>query len=1439
MMKKMMQDGVQIGCYQETAASNTKIRKAFVNHDINGYKTFFTQHDKSKQVRGMMTVVDETLVANRLPVRNVKSLLAVEIHESATTPKVIIINVYINPALTRAEKNDVYKEMTEIRRNFHHQNVVIVGDFNEKPDTVDHKVVTRINEGRYGRAKLLRSPHFTFTSGTKVRSKIDHAVVALDVVLDSMLTIIQKGAIPHITCDHRALFVQIGDITAVRKNKRIASPPHEIVYPNIPGHMYDWGAVKESIPLLNRVATHRMILNNANTLASDPTWQEIWHEMHNDEATNPQATPQARIDRLYERIVTNAHQLMKKHILPKLANADQRRKRRKACAWKLREHWSAVATLVRTHKIGLRGLNLTDSVHLTTTVKNHLETNYHRVWDEGQYGAINRSLTRIIDLTEKQELKENQAEKGNLQNLLKGKKQSQNPPIRLQTANNLTTTTDKDTAEQFAKHMDAFNQETKRKTDQLEYEGTDGESRTSQLTEGKLQDGRIEEHHVAATIINGKPHASIGSDGVPYSFWKACTYPVTKMLNGRDEGKGTAQHLINRSCEVMDAKYGVKRPKNVHATMFTREPDPNNWLLKCLTRVLNMAYMTKTTPTLWNISHITMLPKGGDASLPENFRPISLMANAQKILHTILNERLNDYLDETQTLDTAQCGYRRKRSRCEQILTILEYVKHRRTYRGEQTWAAFLDIKKAFDGVNHRSLLDGLVNVGITPESPFYQYIEQMYGNLYYCCKVGTSFSTAKKQDVGIKQGCPLSPVLFNIMFDSIISKIITSDDIMEEDEDLTLLLHKVAQGVLAYADDVALLGRNREKLMKMLKKAVDLMGKHGLMVNQKKTKVMVFNGPEIGPENNKVSFTHQGENYSFDVVDDFRYLGFVYNSRITNENHVLNAQYYETIPIKRTKYQFEYLLTNRELPIPFKADVIRSDVYPILLHNAPVLGVLYHHNKEMFTKKVANPINKMLRKIMLNSSRKANTGTTTLGNYVAMNITMPDVYVRVQAFNWVCSIFQHERNQTLIALMHQGHLDQPYVGAPGSRSAHIRTNANWLESARQNAQQFNHSESGSSPHGQLTRSFIAEMKKLLCEARVMNAKGDIVTVNFLPLLPSKLHEYMQKYAPEVVEPLSMVGKRVIHVKKWETIVREGLFTRDCRQFDLNVKFEQRCAEVVTQLLYNTHERANANKETFINFGKNGGAKTMKRINQCARLTPDFNRGWDALRTFVMDGHRPMESISDRERIECESCPGKLMDAEHVLLKCPKFEAIRAEAFEKTHQILTKEGLTQKLQHTMASVRKVNDNDVLERLKADLDAADVDAELYDAPMSVKAMAIREAYGMTNVNKLLRSEYHISGKRREVLLKKNRVLDEQVQRLTSEDYIKYVKLKEFATKNANLDQLDKATNWTAESLGKLFPRIHDALNVSSAGFIEACWRTTFMASFFTISDSIWR
>jgi hypothetical protein len=152
------------------------------------------------------------------------------------------------------------------------------------------------------------------------------------------------------------------------------------------------------------------------------------------------------------------------------------------------------------------------------------------------------------------------------------------------------------------------------------------------------------------------------------------------------------------------------------------------------------------------------------------------------------------------------------------------HIKHRK-----RLYMAFIDVSKAYDSIYRETLWKILADRGVGPI--VLQLIKRMYigGTVV---RVGKSFSALPFNATrGVKQGCLLSPLLFNIALDAAFRTAIPNMQPCSEMEvDLTLL---------AYADDMALCAHTPQQLQHNIDTLTAALAAIGLRVNIKKTETM------------------------------------------------------------------------------------------------------------------------------------------------------------------------------------------------------------------------------------------------------------------------------------------------------------------------------------------------------------------------------------------------------------------------------------------------------------------------------------------------------------------------------------------------------------------------------------------------------------------------
>ena len=126
-----------------------------------------------------------------------------------------------------------------------------------------------------------------------------------------------------------------------------------------------------------------------------------------------------------------------------------------------------------------------------------------------------------------------------------------------------------------------------------------------------------------------------------------------------------------------------------------------------ITHIINLTIQTGTIPDDWKEATITPIYKDGDKNSPANYRPISILPAISKIMERVIHSQLHGHLNEHHLLSEAQFGFRKNHSTVTCILKLLDDIYYNMEL-GKMTGVVFLDLKKAFDTVDHSIMINKL-----------------------------------------------------------------------------------------------------------------------------------------------------------------------------------------------------------------------------------------------------------------------------------------------------------------------------------------------------------------------------------------------------------------------------------------------------------------------------------------------------------------------------------------------------------------------------------------------------------------------------------------------------------------------------------------------------------------------------------------------------------
>ena len=160
----------------------------------------------------------------------------------------------------------------------------------------------------------------------------------------------------------------------------------------------------------------------------------------------------------------------------------------------------------------------------------------------------------------------------------------------------------------------------------------------------------------------------------------------------------------------------------------------------------------------WKIARVIPLFKNGKRNLPGNYRPISVLPAISKVMERILHTQLYEYLTANNLLSEHQYGFRKFHSTTSALLDCTNdwYINMDRKLFN---LVVFVDLKKAFDTVDHEILLEKLMHVGITGNALL--LLKSYLTDRTQRCEVNGSISSENGIKYGVPQGSILGPLFF------------------------------------------------------------------------------------------------------------------------------------------------------------------------------------------------------------------------------------------------------------------------------------------------------------------------------------------------------------------------------------------------------------------------------------------------------------------------------------------------------------------------------------------------------------------------------------------------------------------------------------------------------------------------------------------------------
>ena len=344
--------------------------------------------------------------------------------------------------------------------------------------------------------------------------------------------------------------------------------------------------------------------------------------------------------------------------------------------------------------------------------------------------------------------------------------------------------------------------------------------------------------------------------------------------------------------------------------------------VKVMTGLCNCIWKRKEWPTDWKKSVYLPIYKKGDKKECGNYRTIALISHASKVLLRVIQRRLEVFL--IPELPIEQAGFRRGRGTRDHIANLRWMMEKAREYQRD-LYMCFIDYKKAFDCVDHERLWVILRGMGVPVH--LIVLLKRLYTNQE--ARVRTEFGETDNIDIGkgVRQGCILSPLLFNIY-----AEIIMREALEEWESGISIGGRMVTN--LRYADDTTLLAGTKKELIELVERVRRASEKAGLYLNVGKTKVMTTG--DIG------EVTVDGKD--IEVVTKFVFLG-----ALITKDGLCEKEVRRRIAMgKAAMGGLTSIWKDRGVTMVTKVKLVKVLVFPIVLYGAETWTLRKHERRKI-----------------------------------------------------------------------------------------------------------------------------------------------------------------------------------------------------------------------------------------------------------------------------------------------------------------------------------------------------------------------------------------------------------------------------------------------------------------------------------------------------------
>ncbi|XP_060589316.1 uncharacterized protein LOC132744577 [Ruditapes philippinarum] len=331
------------------------------------------------------------------------------------------------------------------------------------------------------------------------------------------------------------------------------------------------------------------------------------------------------------------------------------------------------------------------------------------------------------------------------------------------------------------------------------------------------------------------------------------------------------QESFNNQISILEVKKAIDKAKLKKATGFDKIPSEvlkNDTTVVFLHALFNVCFDKGIVPSVWNKCLINPIPKSStaDGRDPLSYRGISLTCSMYKLYCNILNDRLSSWSEANNIIVDEQNGFRRKRSTTDHISSLVNLIDTRKKMK-KSTFTAFIDFRKAYDLINRSKLWSRLQVTGVCGK--MLRAIKSLYSSLASCVRINSFTTDWFDVHCGLRQGCVLSPLLFNLYINDLALYLKSLNIGVTIDDEIVC--------ILLYADDIVLLAETERDLQCLLNGLHDWCSINDMSINTSKSNIVHFR-----PEScTRSDFVFKCGHDTLSYADKYKYLGIVLHEHV------------------------------------------------------------------------------------------------------------------------------------------------------------------------------------------------------------------------------------------------------------------------------------------------------------------------------------------------------------------------------------------------------------------------------------------------------------------------------------------------------------------------------------------------------------------------------